>query len=84
MKLLEFCFTPIFYFATNLTWTLKTISQSLVMLSAQRADVGRSFASRNKNIYLKCRWPQESEYIRFRIFISFKLISVSLFVVMIV
>jgi len=60
MKLLEFCFAPIFYFATNLTWTLNTLSQSLVMFSAQRAAVGRSFASRNKNISFKCQWSQKS------------------------
>lgn len=30
------------------------------MFSAQRADVGRSLASQNKNISLKCQWPQKS------------------------
>lgn len=48
MKLLEF------YIEMSLTWTHKTlISQSLVMLSTQRADVGRSLASQNKNIFFE-------------------------------
>lgn len=48
MKLLEF------YIEMSLTWTPKTlISQSLVMLSTQRADVGRSLASQHKNIFFE-------------------------------
>ena len=30
------------------------------MFSAQRADVSRSLANQNKNICLKCQWPQKS------------------------
>lgn len=52
MKLLEF------YIEMSLTWTLKTlISQTLVMFSTQRADVGRSLTTENMNFFW---WPQLS------------------------
>ena len=57
---MNFTLQETIYIATNVTWTLKLSSQSLVIFSAQRADVSRPLASQNKNISLKCQWPQKS------------------------